>query len=148
MPTSFSWDQLKPGHTLCVLYAERKTFVDRTSGIRQEMLDTVCVFRAPLATVHAEAKKALALADSGGDGRYACFSCGKLDSLEGRHAACGGCHLARYCSKDCQRAHWMAAHKALCKDGQKLLRLACLDRHPFDRRQWFSVATLPPHTRR
>lgn len=29
---------------------------------------------------------------------------------------CGRCHIAHYCSKDCQRKHW-AAHKPLCQGG-------------------------------
>ncbi|KAG2441479.1 hypothetical protein HXX76_003101 [Chlamydomonas incerta] len=27
---------------------------------------------------------------------------------------CGNCHEARYCSRDCQRKHWSAEHKAAC----------------------------------
>ena len=28
---------------------------------------------------------------------------------------CGGCGMVRYCSKDCQRKHWKAGHKMMCK---------------------------------
>lgn len=142
----FSFDQLKPGHTLCVLYAERKTLMDLTEGIRQESVDTVWVFKAPLAKVHAEAKKILALADAGSDDvEHTCFECGKPDEPEKRHPKCANCHCARYCSKECQRTHWSSTHKALCKDSDKLLRLACIDRRPFVRGKWLTMDTLPPH---
>ena len=28
--------------------------------------------------------------------------------------ACARCGLVKYCSKDCQRAHWKANHKSFC----------------------------------
>jgi MYND finger len=142
----FSFDQLKKGNTLCVLYAERKTFMDLHDGVRQEDVDTVWVFKAPMAVVHREAKKLLDLADAGeGDVEHSCFGCGKPDATEKRHDRCGRCRLARYCSRACQEEHWRTAHKFLCKDSEKLLRLSCLDRHPFKVPHWFAMDSLPPH---
>ncbi|KAF6256113.1 hypothetical protein COO60DRAFT_1531023 [Scenedesmus sp. NREL 46B-D3] len=28
---------------------------------------------------------------------------------------CSGCRAARYCSRDCQAAHWRAGHRGVCK---------------------------------
>ena len=43
--------------------------------------------------------------------------CTKLDGQSGLPPfnACGRCLRARYCSKECQLAHWRAGHKAECK---------------------------------
>ena len=38
-----------------------------------------------------------------------CASCGKLDDLR----SCGRCHLAKYCSRDCQAKGWKK-HKKVC----------------------------------
>jgi MYND finger len=149
-PTNgFSFDQLRPGNTLAILYAERKTYMDGTDGVRQEDLDAVWVFKAPLAIVQEEVKKLLALADAGeGDVEHICFGCGEADTSEKRHDKCARCRHARYCSRECQVKHWGDAHKGLCKDSEKLLRLSCLDRHPFKKRGWFSMESLPPHRKR
>lgn len=154
--TGFEFNQLLPGHTLAVLYAERKTFLDGNVGIRHEDLDTVWVFKAPLAVVHEEAAKALAQADidstnevAGGAEQAFCFQCGQTDTPQEPHATCAGCELARYCSRRCQRGHWAPAHRTLCRqDADKLLRLACIGRHPFPASGiGFTMATLPPHRR-
>jgi hypothetical protein len=34
--------------------------------------------------------------------------------VNGRSCMCGGCRVAHYCSKECQKQHWKA-HKAVCK---------------------------------
>jgi len=31
------------------------------------------------------------------------------------HQICSGCKTARYCSKDCQKVHWIAGHKTECR---------------------------------
>ena len=165
---SFNYDQLKVGNTICVLYAERKRFLDGTQGIRQESADCVHVFKAPLHIVHEEAKKLLQYADtraakakavsstsSSGAGSNLssntvhpfslCFICGKQETAEAPLSRCAGCHIAVYCSKECQKSHWNLSHKALCKDSEKLLRLSCLPRYPFVELNWFKMHTLPPH---
>ena len=41
----------------------------------------------------------------------ACFECG---GTLAERKVCAKCKVARYCSKECQTAHWRS-HKALCK---------------------------------
>ena len=48
IPTTFAWKDLKPGRTIAILYAKRKRMMDGSTGIRQEHLDSVFVFRASL----------------------------------------------------------------------------------------------------
>ena len=43
---------------------------------------------------------------------FVCAFCGIM-SLE-RLRKCGGCRAAFYCSKECQKQHWTAEHKAYC----------------------------------
>lgn len=44
-----------------------------------------------------------------------CFRCKKhQDAVPGSLLRCGGCKVAEYCSKDCQRADWKQSHKSLC----------------------------------
>lgn len=44
-----------------------------------------------------------------------CFRCDKRkDDIAGSLLRCGGCKVAEYCSKDCQRADWKQNHKELC----------------------------------
>ena len=38
----------------------------------------------------------------------------ELQLVNGRSCICGGCHVARYCSKACQRTHWKQ-HKPVCQ---------------------------------
>ena len=40
----------------------------------------------------------------------ACAACGSADAT----LRCSACKAARYCSKECQKAHWKG-HKAVCK---------------------------------
>ena len=45
--------------------------------------------------------------------RY-CTQCLKRNTNGGKYLACSGCRKARYCSKECQVAHW-ETHKITCK---------------------------------
>jgi hypothetical protein len=38
----------------------------------------------------------------------------ELPLVSGRSCVCGGCRVARYCSRDCQRQHWKQ-HKPVCQ---------------------------------
>jgi hypothetical protein len=96
-PTTFSWEDLQPGNTMAILYAERKTFLDMSEGVRQENLDTCYVFKAKIQDVFKEANKLLKDADSRSKNlELECFACGvKTDKI----LRCASCHLAKYCSK-------------------------------------------------
>ncbi|KAK9900753.1 hypothetical protein P389DRAFT_200316 [Cystobasidium minutum MCA 4210] len=51
-----------------------------------------------------------------------CGSCGKSEEIlpNGQHfQRCAGCHMQRYCSRECQVAHW-EQHKPICKQNQKV----------------------------
>ena len=99
MPSTFSWTNLKPGYTMCILYPEKKIFLDFTEGIRQEHLDLCFIFLANLETVQNEAQKLLNDADTAaanGVQESECFTCG---TKKAKMSRCGNCGLARYCSK-------------------------------------------------
>lgn len=42
-----------------------------------------------------------------------CAACGK----ERADKKCAACRMVSYCSKECQRSHWRAEHKKVCKRG-------------------------------
>ena len=43
-----------------------------------------------------------------------CNNCHKIDDKEHRHYQCNRCRQAIYCSKECQKKHWVASHKQNC----------------------------------
>jgi len=43
-----------------------------------------------------------------------CGSCQTLEEPFKKHFPCSGCHIARYCNKRCQKAHW-SIHKPYCQ---------------------------------
>jgi hypothetical protein len=48
----------------------------------------------------------------------ACTNLAKLSELQlvrGKAKVCGGCKLVRMCGAECQRQHWKAGHKLVCK---------------------------------
>lgn len=151
--TTFNFESLKPGHTLCILYPERKTFGDLTEGIREENLDSCYVFNATLKEVEQEAQKLLNDADVltplAGEAQQVpvCFNCGvKSEKL----SHCGACKLAKYCSKECQVSAWASVHKKLCKQSETLLRVSVLPRYSFQNLNHFSFDSnsksyLPPY---
>ncbi len=47
--------------------------------------------------------------------RRICFNCAKqVAPSEPRYMVCSGCGDARYCSEECQRRDWRAAHQKVC----------------------------------
>jgi hypothetical protein len=54
---------------------------------------------------------------TGADHR-ACANCLETHDLK----SCAGCNLVRYCGPDCQKEHWEAGHKPLCKWAQKCIK--------------------------
>ena len=57
----------------------------------------------PAWTRLAKPSKVKAVAKKGGSRRRVCFRCGKASA---KCRACGQCHRAWYCGRDCQRADW------------------------------------------
>ncbi len=97
-PTTFEWNDMQPGNTMAILYAERKTFLDLSEGVREEDLDSCYIFKANIQDVFNEANKLLKDADlrSSKNLVLECFGCGlKTDKI----LRCSNCHLAKYCSK-------------------------------------------------
>lgn len=61
------------------------------------------------------------LADSAFDQKKFCAACGNVKEVDGiivNLSACNRCLLARYCSRECQVAHW-PSHKLVCKRAAK-----------------------------
>ncbi|GAQ81482.1 hypothetical protein KFL_000810230 [Klebsormidium nitens] len=42
-------------------------------------------------------------------------ACSRVEDQKGVFMRCGRCKSARYCSRECQRAHWLAGHKWECQ---------------------------------
>jgi hypothetical protein len=45
---------------------------------------------------------------------HGCSSMGKLGELQ-LGQGCSSCKAAKYCSRECQTAHWKMGHKSVCK---------------------------------
>ena len=124
-PDWFGWVDLKVDSTLIILYAEIHLFLDGTLGVRQEASDTVMVFPATLRTLHEEYQ---AIQDVVQD-KSKCFSCGKTSSSlpDLNLKRCTQCKIAVYCSRECQKAHWVSSHQKLCRHFAMLEGLAKLN---------------------
>eukprot|EP00961_Rhodomonas_salina_P098211 1321655-Rhodomonas_salina.2 len=136
-PTFFEWDRLRSGHTICILYANARTFMDGNRGIRQEYSRNAMVFPVVLDALTREIdaiQYSLARELSG------CAVCGTEQPTLSR---CARCHLVRYCSKECQTIHWRQGHNKLCAHSQMLKSLATLDFSKFDGFQdWGTLSTV------
>ena len=60
--------------------------------------------------------------------QFTCTGCRKLVARED-FQKCGGCYLARYCSKQCQLRDWRAGHKLACGQLGSAYRAARRDLH-------------------
>lgn len=102
---SFDFNNIKLGHTICIRQACKKNFMDGTSGVRIEQLNSVFVI--PLNN-----DKLMALDKSylkwGKDKK--CWNC---DNGEGVNR-CSRCKVSVYCGRQCQSFHW-TIHKDQCK---------------------------------
>lgn len=78
----------------------------------------------PASTSEAEAGAAAPAANGGGVDmtEERCAGCDKRKGDPGvpKLRSCTGCRTVKYCSTDCQHAHW-AAHKAACKEAKRRL---------------------------
>jgi hypothetical protein len=115
----FPGEQFKVGQTICLLYAERKTFMDLSEGIRKEDSDFY-IFKCALDQLI----KVASMIQS----RAGCLSCGK-DNI--KLLQCGKCKLAAYCGKECQKTDWKV-HKNICPDMPMLKKLMELLKSRFE----------------
>jgi hypothetical protein len=126
--TTFSYSDIKVGHTVVALYAEKEPKHEDKKLIVIRDPDFLFVFNASFLDVKKEAEKLLNSSDSKSEKKeLECFGCGiKISKLI---ITCSKCKLAHYCSTVCQKNSWNVRHKDLCKQSEVLLRLACLPRH-------------------
>ncbi|KAF9485098.1 hypothetical protein BDN70DRAFT_989133 [Pholiota conissans] len=73
--------------------------------------------------------------------RRTCVRCCTLEPKDVPFKACGGCHSAFYCSKECQKLDW-AYHKRSCLTAQKQRRLEKLGGALVSNRTLFSYLNL------
>ena len=127
-------EAMKPGYTLALLFAERKTFMDLQEGIRVEDTTSAKVFKAPLEEVMAEIKRMR-------QPKSCCFGCGSHTNPETPLKRCAACHIANYCSRECQLKHWKSGHKGLCPDMSILRSLDEYLHEPFRKFKSFDELT-------
>ena len=60
--------------------------------------------------VELESGRTLALKPENVAARNHCAGCGAQEEDQ-KFQLCNGCKLVRYCSRDCQKAHWKKEHK-------------------------------------
>ncbi|XP_076332322.1 uncharacterized protein LOC143237211 [Tachypleus tridentatus] len=117
---TFNFYDLKVGNTLCVRYAECHHFLDFTVGLRLEQLDFVMVIPTSLKTL-------LEVSDFIAEGNKTyCWTCGN-DKSKQKLQRCSKCHMAMYCSKDCQISDWKRQHKEWCQAIQGYSKLVDVD---------------------
>ena len=67
---------------------------------------------------------------SSGTADTTCANCGTGEEDENKLKACTACKLVRYCSRDCQKAHWPRHKKACKKRAAELRDQELLKDHP------------------
>ena len=150
------------GNVLAIRYAEKKTFMDLTEGIRLED-EHVPYVRTVATSLDNLLTAGDLLVQHCSNPTVACWHCHREKSDDVKLLKCGSCskriagyraHGARelnerprnasqawYCGVDCQRADWGVRHKRECKLMDDLLELTGNGRTPFDlavfkRRGW------------
>merc|ERR1712154_535975 len=48
--------------------------------------------------------------------RQMCLHCGARERFESEFKVCSRCEMAKYCSRGCQKRHWLT-HKSDCRQG-------------------------------
>lgn len=122
----FDFRQLKKGHTICVLFAEKHYFLDRTIGLRIERLDNVHVFPLGLNDLFTLSRTYAENNDT------KCWSCERSIAQDTKKK-CGSCRVAYYCDKNCQTADWRKRHREWCKAMPLFLFIAKGDLSKYDR---------------
>lgn len=56
--------------------------------------------------------------------QHPCAHCGAVSTDGSRFKVCSQCRAVRYCSPECQRAHWKTEHKRACVEGPREPRRA------------------------
>jgi hypothetical protein len=73
------------------------------------------------------------------ESRRTCAYCeGVASCVQPPFQVCAGCRCVRYCSRDCQKAHWRSGHRADCRASRKSQR-EIDDLEPKARRFCFST---------
>lgn len=130
-PAYFSWNDIKPGRTMCILYAKKKAFMDMNRGVRQEYSRCSMVFPANLGQLSKDCTSIeLSLVESA----RRCFQCERTTRKDEVFALkrCSKCQVAVYCSKECQVLHWKATHKKLCQHTRTLSKMMSLNFAQFE----------------
>ncbi|KAI9316167.1 hypothetical protein BDR26DRAFT_466806 [Obelidium mucronatum] len=111
VPKTFEWDDLEPGNTIVILYAQRKLMGDGEWGVKQEYLDTVFVVSAGVEMVSRYARQIF-------DTNRTCFhpKCGKTKGL----MTCGNCSVAMFCSDYHQKD---SRHDQVCKSSENIQKV-------------------------
>ena len=128
----FDFKTLKKGYTVCVMLAEQHHFLDMTTGLRIENLDTIKVIPCGL-------DELFAISRSYSQCQNSCWTCNKeavpeVVSLK----KCSRCHAAQYCCKECQVKDWKERHHRWCKALPEFLRMAKIDYSTYDEHALFS----------
>ncbi|XP_041358662.1 uncharacterized protein LOC121375303 [Gigantopelta aegis] len=105
----FYWNLVTPGNYLCFRGPFFHHFVDGTTGIRIDDPSEVFIIHKGLK------RKTHLYIDHFNKMPASCSFCSKHQTNPLR---CSACHVAVYCSKECQRKHWKS-HKDQCKKIQK-----------------------------
>lgn len=131
-PVTFSWNDIKEGNTIVILYPEQKIFPNGDSLIIETNLDSCFIFKESLEMVKQEANSLFLDAELMAKNEISsCFSCGYSNKSYSTFIRCAHCKLAKYCSKECQSYSWQESHKRLCSQDETLLRLSALPFIPF-----------------
>ena len=121
---SFDYKTLRKGHTICIMLAQRRHFLDRSIGIRIEHLDRVRVMPCALNDLFA-----ISTFYSQSDHHKTCWMCKKTNTSDDEGAVavdmkkCASCCIAQYCCKECQVKDWKERHRRWCKALPEFLKL-------------------------
>jgi hypothetical protein len=140
---------LKKGSTILVTSAQKHDFMDGSSGLRIEHLDSVSVIPCNMSDL-------MILSKLYHENKYTkCWCCGMEETVLRRDTSlietssavvsveelkkCAACRMARYCSRDCQKKDWKEWHKRTCKAVPIFQKLASINYRKYDERAYLSL---------
>lgn len=150
-PTTFSFDDAVIGNTIIIMYAEKHDFRDMSTGIRQEVCDSVVIFKCSMQQLikifasmmanppacfqcHVDAAHPPTLDASEqkthpiSSATPSCNNAGSQSATENHSLkVCAKCRIALYCNRSCQTQHWKDNHRNLCSSMKYLQQLRQLD---------------------